>query len=390
MKNHSVGSVSARLRSWFPDREFFMRSEGQVRFIKISSRTQMIAAGAAVSLLLVWALTMAAMALSSYLSHRDRASLLEREAKVASSENRLNAYGENVGKVADDLKRRQDIIDKAAQAYFGDLPKDAKAGETVSDSANEAAQTVKKVSMAIPQAAALAEVEARQLAFIEGLTRLADRRAAVAEAKLASLGLNPQAMLASLDDRTAQGGPLIVMATSADGSIDPRFQRFALSMARMDALERSVAGLPQAMPADFQYISSGFGFRPNPFTGGGGEFHPGLDFKGPYGAPIFAAAQGVVSFVGQRSGYGNVVEIDHGNGLVTRYAHMSGFTTVVGNQVQPGEQIGKIGSTGRSTGPHLHFEVRIGDRAINPRPFLEAASHVQQEAGPDGAARTAG
>lgn len=390
MKNHSVGGVSARLRSWFPDREFFMRSEGQVRFIKISSRTQMIAAGAVVSLLLVWALTMAAMALSSYLSHRDRASLLEREAKVASSENRLNAYGDNVGKVADDLKRRQDIIDKAAQAYFGDLPKDAKAGETVSNSANEAAQTVKKVSMAIPQAAALAEVEARQLAFIEGLTRLADRRSAVAEARLASLGLNPQAMLASLDDRTAQGGPLIVMATSADGSIDPRFQRFALSMARMDALERSVAGLPQAMPADFQYISSGFGFRPNPFTGGGGEFHPGLDFKGPYGAPIFAAAQGVVSFVGQRSGYGNVVEIDHGNGLVTRYAHMSGFTTVVGKQVQPGEQIGKIGSTGRSTGPHLHFEVRVGDRAINPRPFLEAASNVQQKVGPNDAARTAG
>ncbi|MEY4952106.1 MAG: Murein DD-endopeptidase MepM, partial [Pseudomonadota bacterium] len=77
LKNHSVGGVSARLRSWFPDREFFMRSEGQVRFIKISSRTQMIAAGAVVSLLLVWALTMATMAISSYLSHRDRASLLE-------------------------------------------------------------------------------------------------------------------------------------------------------------------------------------------------------------------------------------------------------------------------------------------------------------------------
>jgi murein DD-endopeptidase MepM/ murein hydrolase activator NlpD len=97
----------------------------------------------------------------------------------------------------------------------------------------------------------------------------------------------------------------------------------------------------------------------------------------------------VVSFVGQRSGYGNVVEIDHGNGLVTRYAHMSGFTTVVGKQVQPGEQIGRIGSTGRSTGPHLHFEVRVGDRAINPRPFLEAASNVQQKAGPNDDARTA-
>jgi murein DD-endopeptidase MepM/ murein hydrolase activator NlpD len=390
LKKLSVGGATARLRSWFPDREFFMRSEGQVRFIKISSRTQMIAAGAVASLLLVWALTMAAMAISSYLSHRDRLSLLEREAKVASSESRLNAYGDDIGKVADDLKRRQDFIEKTSQSVFGDLPKDAKEGETVSDSSGEAAQTVRKVSMAVPQAADLARVEARQLAFIESLTRLADRRSAVAEARLARLGLNPRAMLASLDDRSAQGGPLIVMATSADGSIDPRFQRFALSLARMDALERSVAGLPQAMPADFQYISSGFGFRANPFTGGGGEFHPGLDFKGPYGAPIFAAARGTVSFVGQRSGYGNCVEIDHGNGLVTRYAHMSGFRTQLGKQVVAGEQIGLIGSTGRSTGPHLHFEVRVGDRAVNPRPFLEAASHVQQKAGPNGATRTTG
>ncbi|MDE2412528.1 MAG: M23 family metallopeptidase, partial [Sphingomonadales bacterium] len=162
------------------------------------------------------------------------------------------------------------------------------------------------------------------------------------------------------------------------------------SMARMDALERSVGGLPQAMPANFQYISSGFGFRSNPFTGGGGEFHPGLDFKGPLGAPIYAAARGTVSFVGQRSGYGNCVEIDHGNGLVTRYAHMSAFRTVIGKAVKPGEVIGLIGSTGRSTGPHLHFEVRIGDRPVNPRPFLEAAPHVLEEARVGNGAKTAG
>lgn len=358
-----------------------MRSEGQVRFIKLSSRLQMRIAAVVAGLLVIWLLTVAAMAISSYLSARDRLSLLDREAKVASSESRLNAYGDDIDKVKDDLKRRQDFIEKTTQSVLGDLPKDTKAGETVSNSASEAAATVKKVSLAVPQAAELARIEARQLAFIEGLTRLADRRSADAEAKLTRLGLNPQAMLASLDDRSAQGGPLISLATSSDGSIDPRFQRFALSLARMEALERSVAGLPQALPANLEYISSGFGFRANPFTGGGGEFHPGLDFKGPYGAPIYAAARGTVSFVGQRSGYGNCVEIDHGNGLVTRYAHMSGFRTMVGKAVTPGEQIGLIGSTGRSTGPHLHFEVRIGDRPVNPRPFLEAATNVFQKAG---------
>ena len=168
------------------------------------------------------------------------------------------------------------------------------------------------------------------------------------------------------------------MTTAADGTIDPRFARLGASLARMEALNRGLAGIPNVLPASFQYISSGFGFRADPFTGSG-AFHPGLDFKGPLGAPIYAAAKGRVSFVGQRSGYGNCVEVDHGNGLITRYAHMSGFTTVVGKQVTPGEQIGRIGSTGRSTGPHLHFEVRIHDRAVNPRPFLETAPHVLEE-----------
>ncbi len=388
MKSTAVGRVTTRLRAWFPDREFFMRSEGQVRFIKVSSRTQLIAAGSAGALLLVWALTMAAMALSSYISNRDRLALLEREAKVATSESRLNAYGQDIGKVADDLKRRQTFIESVVDAHLGELPKAAaKPGETVSDSSSEAAQMVSKVSLALPQAAELARVEARQLSLIEALTRIADRRSAAAHAKLASLGLNPQMALAALRNKSAQGGPLLTLTTSADGSLDPRFQRFGLSLARMDALERSVARLPQVLPASLEYISSGFGFRLDPFTGAD-AFHPGLDFRGPLGAPIYAAARGTISFVGARSGYGNCVEINHGNGLVTRYAHMSGFRAVLGTAVQPGDVIGLIGSTGRSTGPHLHFEVRINDRPVNPRPFLEAVPHVLEKARQPAAAQS--
>ena len=374
-----------------------MRSQGQVRFIKLSSRTQLLAAGGAAALLLIWALTMSGMALSGYISKRDRMALLQREAKVASSEGRLNAYGQDITKVADDLKRRQDFIESMAQAHFGDMPKNAQAGETVSDSSSEAAKTVRKISLELPQAAPLAAIEARQLALIEALTRIADRRSAAAERTLARLGLNPRTALAALDNKGAQGsraqrdhalgGPLVALATSADGSIDPRFQRFGLSLARMDALERSIQRLPQVLPASLEFISSGFGFRSDPFTGAG-AFHPGLDFRGPIGAPIFAAARGTVSFVGQRSGYGNCVEIDHGNGLMTRYAHMSGFRTAIGKPVLPGEVIGLIGSTGRSTGPHLHFEVRINGAAVNPRPFLEAVPHVLEKTG-QSAAQTA-
>lgn len=374
MKILAVGGLRDRLRVWFPDREFFMRSEGQVRFIKISSRLQMIGAGIVAALLLVWLVSMIGMAVSQYLSTRDRLALLEREAKVASSESRLNAYGDDIGKVADDLKRRQDFIEK----MVGTLPEDVKAGETVSNSASEASKTVDKVSAALPEAAGLAKIEARQIAFVERLTRLADRRAASAANKIRQLGLNPRQMLASLDSRAAQGGPLLRLATSGDGSLDPRFQRLGLSLARMEALERGLAGIPQVMPASLEFISSGFGYRADPFDGSA-AMHAGLDFRGPIGASIYAAAAGRVSFVGVRQGYGNCVEIDHGNGLMTRYAHMSGFRSRVGQQVGAGQVIGLIGNTGRSTGPHLHFEVRINDRAVNPRPFLEAASRVFEE-----------
>jgi murein DD-endopeptidase MepM/ murein hydrolase activator NlpD len=375
----NAGALLERLRSWFPDREFFMRSQGQVRFIKISSRLQMVAAGIGAALLLAWLGSMLAVAISQFSDARDRINLLNREAKVANAESRVSAYRENVDAVADDLSRRQAFIEKLVTAHVGELPAEARAGETVSDSRTEAARTIDKVSAVMPEAASLARIEARQLAFVEQLTRVADRRSAAAEAAIRKLGLNPRTMLASLNDRSAMGGPLERLSTSANGSLDPRFRRLGLSLARMDALNRGMQGIPQVLPASLQYISSGFGYRSDPFTGGA-AFHAGLDFRGPIGAPVYAAAKGRISFVGQRSGYGNCVEIDHGNGLMTRYAHMSAFHAQFGQKVDAGTVIGAIGSTGRSTGPHLHFEVRINNQPVNPRPFLEAAPHVLEEA----------
>jgi len=364
----------------FPDREFIMRSDGKVRFIRISSRFQLAIAAIAGLLLTVWLATMAFMAISQYTATRDRLALLDREAKVATAESRVSTYREGLDTVATDLERRQDFIEKMVDAHLGELPGDARKGETVSDSSAEAARTVDKVSAVLPEAAGLARMEARQLAFVERLTRLADRRAQRASLAIRQLGLDPKAMLAVLDERDGQGGPFVRMSTGADGSIDPRFHRLGLSLERMEALERGLAGIPQVLPASLEFISSGFGYRADPFTGGA-AFHAGLDFRGPHGAPIYAAAQGAVSFAGVKPGYGKVIEIDHGNGLMTRYAHMSRFTARAGDKVDAGAVIGAIGNTGRSTGPHLHFEVRINDRPVNPRPFLEAAPHVLEKTG---------
>jgi murein DD-endopeptidase MepM/ murein hydrolase activator NlpD len=370
----AAGGYFARLRAWFPDREFFMRSQGQVRFIKVSSKVQMTVAGAIVAALLAWGLSMAVAGWLQYRAAADRLSLLDREATVAQAEGRVGAYRTNIDKVADDLKRRQDVIEEMVDS----LPADAREGETVSDSRGEAAKTIDKVSLAIPEAAGLARIEARQLAFVEQLTRYADRRAARSAQAIRQLGLDPNAMLRAAG-RRAMGGPMERLVTGSDGSIDPRFARLGLSLARMEALDRSLTGIPQYRPANVEMLTSSYGIRRDPFTGET-AMHSGLDFRGPIGAPIYAAAKGVVSFVGQKSGYGNVVEISHGNGLVTRYAHMSAFHSHVGEAVAAGNVIGAIGSTGRSTGPHLHFEVRVNDRAVNPRPFLEAAPDVLKEA----------
>ncbi len=358
------GRVMNRLARWFPPREFFMRSEGQVRFLRISTGLQAgIAAGLGLCLLL-WVGVLGWALVSQVIAGSDRRSLLDREAAVASAETRVTRYRANLDAVASDLKRRQDFLEKAVQSVIGPIPATLPKG-TVSDSTGETTRTVRKISQVMPEAVPLARIEARQIAFAERLTRFADDRARAASGAIRKVGLNPQAVIA--DDARAQGGPLIRLGTG----VDPRFLRLAASLGQMSAMNTGLAHIPNTMPASFQYISSGFGVRTDPIEGGA-AFHPGLDFKGPKGAPIYAAAAGVVSFAGQRQGYGNCVEISHGHGLVTRYGHMSRITAHLGEPVTPGTPIGLIGSTGRSTGPHLHFEVRVNDHPVNPRPFLEA------------------
>ena len=127
--------------------------------------------------------------------------------------------------------------------------------------------------------------------------------------------------------------------------------------------------VPSRSPVASSYITSGFGRRADPF-GGGAAWHKGIDFDARTGDPVLAVADGVVSYSGVRSGYGNVVEIDHGNGYVTRYAHNSRNTVQVGDLVRVGKEIAKAGSTGRSTGAHVHFEVWENGRVMNPRKFL--------------------
>jgi murein DD-endopeptidase MepM/ murein hydrolase activator NlpD len=127
--------------------------------------------------------------------------------------------------------------------------------------------------------------------------------------------------------------------------------------------------MPSGSPLRNGFISSGFGKRTDPFTGKK-EFHKGIDFAGKAGSKVLSVGDGVVSWAGQRAGYGNLVEIRHGDGYVTRYGHNKKLLVTVGDTVKKGQPIAVLGSTGRSTGPHVHFEVVHNDKQVNPSKYI--------------------
>lgn len=137
----------------------------------------------------------------------------------------------------------------------------------------------------------------------------------------------------------------------------------------LDKLVDNIALMPMGYPRVSDFTSL-FGQRNNPFNSEGGEFHPGLDFKGKTGDPVKCTASGRVIFTGRAGGYGNCVRIRHTNNIETWYGHLSRITVKEGEQVMVGQLIGKVGSTGRSTGPHLHYEVRCNGKAVNPKQYL--------------------
>ena len=224
-------------------------------------------------------------------------------------------------------------------------------------------------------AASVAQMMDETQQAMTGIAVAATARTESIVTELGKLGIALDLPEAHLD---GMGGPLLD-ASDGTAASSPMIED---ANAVMDALltykaaRDSLSLAPVHMPITGNFRqSSGYGNRRDPFTGNR-AFHSGLDFAAPSGTSVLSAADGVVSFVGQRSGYGNVVEVDHGNGLMTRYAHLSAFIAREGQSVQTGTPIARVGSTGRSTGPHLHFEVHRADKSIDPKPFLDAGKRI--------------
>jgi murein DD-endopeptidase MepM/ murein hydrolase activator NlpD len=191
-------------------------------------------------------------------------------------------------------------------------------------------------------------------------------------ATLAGIGIKPK--LPTLD---AVGGPLLPAIDGPESStlIDDA-NTVATALERFKAARSAADLAPVHKPlVAATRTSSTFGNRKDPFTGRL-AFHSGIDYAAPQGTKVLSAGAGTVTFIGQISGYGNVVEITHANGIITRYGHLSGFLAKEGQKVTTGTPIARVGSTGRSTGPHLHFEVRRSDDAVDPARYLNAGREL--------------
>jgi len=204
------------------------------------------------------------------------------------------------------------------------------------------------------------------------LNALGERLAQVGKLDDGEFNFDQQPPVGGIED---VGGSAYALPQALDSSINQLAGQFDTQQAQLSALQSLLLDAkiesnlkPTGMPVP-GYISSYFGVRPDPFDGRSAR-HTGIDIATPIGTPVHAVAEGMVTFAGVRSGYGNVVEIDHGNGYMTRYAHNSALEVRPGQHVQVGDVVADAGSTGRSTGSHVHFEVWYDGRVVNPLAFV--------------------
>ena len=229
------------------------------------------------------------------------------------------------------------------------------------------------------QAAAPAAVSsdiARLAAATEARVRQIEERQKILAAMVAGEKVDPEVIAKlgyteSTSASPAQGGPYDP-ATQAD----PTFKSLFTSWKKLDHLADGAIAVPSDKPVKTAEFTSGYGTRTDPFRGGAAR-HQGIDLAAPIGTPIYATADGTVLEAGfNHGGYGNLIKVDHGRGIETRYGHLSRILVSPGQRITRGQLIGHMGSTGRSTGSHLHYEVRIDGRAVNPIPFMKSNDYL--------------
>lgn len=383
MKLWRWAEVRSWTLQWFPERHIYLRSGGEMHTFTLSTGRQLGVCGLAAAVLGWTLLSTAAVTLNVFaLSSGEQAAAKTKayyERLIADRQARLNSAVAELSETSGSLDGLATTIESrhAALAMLltnvGNAPgamaalKPMKAVE-----GRPAIDQIRSVRLDQDRLVAAAESYAKTRA---DRLRLAFRLAGLDPAAFSGRGVAGEGL----------GGPLIeakdpsalAAILDVDEDFAGRIQSAAQDMNAMRSLASAAQALPFQKPVAQPVKSSGYGVRFDPFTGRP-AFHAGQDFSGGYMTPIYATAPGVVSFTGVRSGYGNTVEIDHGRGFKTRYAHLQGIAVSPGQRVGLGQRLGAMGSTGRSTGVHLHYEVWQNGRVQDPTRFLRAGDYVQQ------------
>lgn len=377
------GSVSAddgfvaKFRNAFRPRDLMIHDGAAMRRVHISSRVQLFAAGSSVATAFVATFGIAQFALGTTALTNAIGNVAEQRAEVSRMETKVAALQADVSTIKTEAKRHAARLE-ARQAFLtamlkgeGDpaklaalLPADASATPTV---AADIARTFSQLD----------SDQVKMAAIVRSATEARYRDTAQ---MLAKLGISPDRM--KTQSMSGVGGPYEPLPATPTAPItlnkkaDPQFRELFNSWRRLDQLQGGIVAIPSAQPVQSVSVTSNFGVRVDPFRGGR-AMHAGVDIPGPYGTPIYATADAVVGRTGWIGGYGNLVELEHGKGIQTRYGHLSSILVGPGKRIKRGELIGLMGSTGRSTGNHLHYEVRIDGRAVNPTPFMQTNNYLQ-------------
>ncbi|RVB76578.1 MULTISPECIES: M23 family metallopeptidase [unclassified Mesorhizobium] len=308
--------------------------------------------------------------------------LLERQTQLSLRHGRLARTGSDVGAPPASAKpdKRADVTDAQSQAYsVASVGASLGVGNTRPFSlwstrsdplpSDTEADRADRLFVSINES--LKAIESQQLTRITTLADNAYRNADAISQALEAAGLPVDSDFGKSD----AGGPLIPLDTSM--MFDSKVRELDEALDALDRLKTEARRLPLANPAPGRSVTSPFGVRTDPLLGTA-ALHSGMDFRAPTGMPAKVTAPGVVVKAGWNGGYGRMVEVDHGQGFATRYGHLSKINVTVGERLNAGDVIGKTGSSGRSTGPHLHYEIRHNGEAIDPLRFLRVGKKVAQ------------
>lgn len=367
----NLRGAAARFGQFFKTRDFIFHDGRDLRRFSIAGRTQAAFASALAITLVFSAYGVAqagasAVALSGLVDAplSPEAKVAKMEAQVAQMQGTLQQIRHVADVRAQRVEERQKML---AATLDGQSNVKPVAYQPIDAKAAKAAADV---------VAPLTRVEHAQVTLAIKARIATEKRyiAAIERAKL--LGVDPNRFKPAA---LAMGGPYEAADSSeaaADIAADAQFRALFQTWKKLDSLEDGLISIPSVQPVANMTFTSNFGIRSDPFRGTA-AFHPGVDIPCPTGTAIYATADGVVGRAERAGGYGNLVELDHGRGIQTRYGHLSQLLVVAGQKVKRGQLIAMSGSTGRSTGPHLHYEVRIDGRAVNPLPFLQTADYSQ-------------